>query len=183
MLCTGLAALVALGLASLAAAVFLLHLGVRPVLSGSMRPTYGPGWAIITRPIPVSGVRPGDIVVFTPPGEQAPFAHRVTSVSGGPAHPVITTKGDANPGPDPWHARLEGSTVPEVVGEVPWLGYLMVALERQWLHVLLVGVLGTAMCVVGTRAILRDGSEEPQPDTRPSERLRLATGPVPAPGG
>jgi signal peptidase len=139
---------------TLAAAVFWLHLSIRPVLSGSMRPTYGPGWAIVTRSIPVGQVEPGDIVVFTPPSSSTPFAHRVVSVTPSPRGPVVTTKGDANPVADPWHARLEGRTVPEVVGAVPVVGYLMVGLGRPLVHVLLVAVLGSALCVVGVRSIL-----------------------------
>lgn len=178
------AVLVTFGCAALAASVFWLHIGIQPVLSGSMRPTYGPGWAIVTRPIPVSQVKPGDIVVFTPPGESAQFAHRVVKVSDGSTHPVITTKGDANPVPDPWHARLDSSSVPKVVGEVPWLGYVMVYMGRQWLHALLVAVLGTALCVLGTRAILRSGyGDEALGDAEASERLRLATGTVSGHGG
>lgn len=146
--------------AACAVAVFWLHIGVRPVLSASMRPTYGPGWAIITRPIPVNQVRPGDIVVFTPPGESAEFAHRVMTVSGPSEHPVITTKGDANPAPDPWHARLDGSTVPEVVGEVPWVGYAIVDLKDQWARVLLIAVVGLGSCYVGTQAILAKPSSK-----------------------
>ncbi len=150
-----------LAMTAAAAAVFLFHLGIRPVLSGSMRPTYGPGWAIVTRPIPVADVRKGDIVVFTPPGLSSPFAHRVVSVSGSPSHPVITTKGDANSAPDPWHARLDGPTVPEVVTAVPWLGRLMLDVESRDLRLFLLVVAGLALCVAGTRFILRGGGEVP----------------------
>jgi signal peptidase I len=146
---------------STALAVFLFHLSVHPVLTGSMVPTYGPGWAIITKPIPVSQVRPGDIVLFKPPGDAAQYAHRVVTVSGSPAHPVITTKGDANPAPDLWHARLNGSTVPEVIGEVPGVGSVMVDIRDQWTHVALVALLGVGLCIVGTRAILGGSSAQP----------------------
>jgi signal peptidase I len=137
-----------------ALAVFWFHLSVHPVLTGSMSPTYGPGWAIITRPIPVSQVRPGDIVLFKPPNAEAQYAHRVVTVSGSSAHPVITTKGDANSAPDLWHARLDGRTVPEVIGEVPGVGWVMVDIRDQWAHVVVVAILGIAVCIVGTRAIL-----------------------------
>ncbi len=139
---------------STALAMLLFHVSIHPVLTGSMRPTFAPGWAIITKPMPVSQVRPGDIVLFKPPGEAAPYAHRVVTVTGSPAHPVITTKGDANPAPDLWHARLDGSTVSEVVGEVPGVGWVMVDIREQWSHVVLVALLGIGLCIVGTRAIL-----------------------------
>jgi len=171
-LCTALALVLVVTLAAgVSIAVFWLHIGIRPVLSGSMRPTYGPGWAIITRPLPVNQVRRGDIVVFTPPGEAAQFAHRVTSVSGPHSHPVITTKGDANPMPDPWHARLEASTVPQVVGEVPWLGYAIVGIKDNFARVLLIALVGLGVCWMGTRAILgRSPSGAAVSAMRPAQR-------------
>jgi signal peptidase len=152
-------AAVALCLLATAGAVFGFRLSIRPVLSASMRPTYGPGWIIVTRSIPVSSVRPGDIVVITPPGSDVQVAHRVVTVSGPRRDPVITTKGDANPGPDPWRAHFDGSEVPEVVGEVPGLGYVMVALEHSRARVVLIALLGLALAVEGARAILHEGTE------------------------
>jgi signal peptidase I len=157
---------------STALAVFFLHLSVHPVLTGSMRPTFGPGWAIVTKQIPVSQVRPGDIVLFKPPGEAAQYAHRVVTVADSSGHPVITTKGDANRAPDIWHARLNGSTVPEVVGEVPGLGTVMVDVRDQWTHAVAVVFLGIAFCILGTRAILGgSGSRPARRRSRPYARV------------
>jgi len=141
-----------------AVAVFSLHLSVRPVLSGSMRPDFAPGSAIVTRPIPTSQVHPGEIIVFSPPGSSAEDAHLVVSVSGPAAHPVITTKGAANRTADPWRLRLEARTVPQVVAKVPWIGWVMVDFESRWGRVLLIGVVGLGACFGGTRAILRGRS-------------------------
>ena len=90
----------------------MLHLAIQPVLSGSMRPTFSPGAVVITRSIPTSSIRPGDIILFVPPGDTSQYAHRVTSVSGPAGRPVITTKGDANPAPDGWHAQIVGRRSP-----------------------------------------------------------------------
>jgi signal peptidase len=150
-----------------AGAVFWLRLSVRPVLSPSMRPTYGPGWVIVTRSVPVSQIRPGDIVVITPPGSTVQVAHRVVTVSGPPRDPVITTKGDANPGPDPWRARLDGSQVPEVVGEAPALGYVLAFLEQGATRAVVVGVLGLGLATAGTSSILRAG-QQPSARTAPA---------------
>jgi signal peptidase I len=156
-------ALVSLCLVGIAAAVLWFHLSARPVLSGSMRPTFAPGSVIVTRSLPVSRVRPGDIIMFTPPGWSASVAHRVVSVSGPADHPVITTKGDANPVKDPWHARLEGSTVPEVVGSVPWVGWAMTDVVHHWLRAFLIALVGLGVGVPGVRAILRSpGEAEPE---------------------
>jgi signal peptidase I len=109
--------------------VFTLHLGIRPVLTGSMRPDYGPGAVLVTRQVPVTTLRPGMIVLFVPPGEHAEFAHRITSVTGPADAPVITTKGDANKVADPWHAKLTSPDVSEVIGSVPGLGRPLVDLR------------------------------------------------------
>jgi signal peptidase len=146
---------VATGLcAGLALAITTLHLDVKPVLTGSMRPTYGPGALLLTRQVPVKDIHPGMIILFVPPGEHVQFAHRVTSVSGPVSARVITTKGDANKSPDPWHAQLMTSTVPEVVATVPWVGRLMVGLRGPTQMALII-VGGALVAVSGMRRILR----------------------------
>lgn len=150
-----LVASLSLAFLALAAAVFVLHLSVRPVLSGSMRPAFVPGSAIVTRTVPVTRVRPGDVIVITPPGWTASIAHRVVTVSQVDGRTDVTTKGDANPTKDPWHAQLDGASVPEVIGSVPGLGWVIVGVEHQWLKAILIGLLGLMISVGGTRAILR----------------------------
>jgi signal peptidase I len=140
-----------------AIAVVAFHIEVRPVLTGSMVPTFGPGAILITRPVPVTDLRKGMIVLFVPPGEHAEFAHRITSVGGSTTAPTIGTKGDANKAPDPWHAQLTSPTIPEVIGTVPWVGRLMVGLRGPvYLVMILIG--GLVVGVGGTRWILRPRS-------------------------
>jgi signal peptidase I len=123
-------AVVAVGLSALVAfSVVSLHLGVRAVLTGSMRPDYGPGAVLLTERIPVSTIRPGMIILFVPPGESSEFAHRVTSVTGSKDEPVITTKGDANKAPDPWHAKLVTPYANKVIGSLPGIGRVIVAIR------------------------------------------------------
>jgi signal peptidase len=148
------AAALTVACSALALAVVAFHVEVRPVLTGSMVPTYGPGAILITKPVPVKDLHQGMIVLFMPPGEHVEFAHRITSVSGGPTAPVITTKGDANKTPDPWHAQLTSATVPEVVGTVPWVGRLMVGL-RGPIQLAMIVLGGLVVGVSGTRWILR----------------------------
>jgi len=149
--------------AALASAVVVLHLGVRPVLTGSMSPTFGPGAILITRPVPVQGLHVGMIPLFIPPGQHEELAHRITSVSGSPGGPTITTKGDANQVTDPWHARLTAHTVPVVVATVPWLGRLMAGI-RGPIQLVLIIVGGLVVAVSGARWIL--GSPPPTPAVR-----------------
>lgn len=100
----------------------LLGVGISPVLTGSMRPTYGPGDVILTRSVPTSTLHPGMIAVFTPPGESTPFAHRLVSVTGDPARPDVRTRGDANPTVDSWKVQLVAPSTTVVIGGLPHLG-------------------------------------------------------------
>jgi len=142
------------GCLALTVTVVALHLSIRPVLTGSMRPTYGPGAVVVTEPVPVADLRPGMIVLFTPPGEHAEFAHRIVTVTGPRTAPIITTKGDANRYPDPWHAQLTSATVPRVVATVPFVGRLMVGL-RGSLQLVLIIIGGLTVAVTGARWILQ----------------------------
>jgi signal peptidase len=143
--------------------VLSLRISTHTVLTGSMRGTFDPGALVITREVPTSSIRAGDVIVFTPPGENAPYTHRVVTVAGDARHPVITTKGDANPSPDPWKARLTAPTVQRVVGSVPGAGRVLLALHGRRLHAVLLALLGTVIAVTGTRTLL--GSPRPRRTT------------------
>jgi signal peptidase len=93
---------------------------VQTVLTGSMRPTVSPGDLAITQGVPMSSLRVGDAIVFTPPTETQSVLHRIASRKGD----VITTKGDANSVADPWHVTLQGATGYRLVFVVPYLGWL-----------------------------------------------------------
>ena len=162
-----------------AAAVIWLHLAVHPILSGSMRPTFGPGWLVVTKPIPVSHVKAGEVLLFVPPGENAAYAHRVIRVEGGGQHPVIITKGDANPLPDPWKAQLRGSSAYQVVAEVPKVGWLLAGGANR-IRVLLIGLAGLALTVGGARSILGGSrSSRHTPGHRAPGRPRGRAGDIP----
>jgi len=142
--------------AAVAVSVISLHLGVRAVLTGSMRPDYGPGAILLTERIPVDTVKPGMIVLFIPPGERSEFAHRVVTVTGPKATPIITTKGDANKAADPWHAKLVTPYVNQVIGSLPGLGRVFVAIRGTGQIVLaLLG--GIVAAWAGSRWVLRPG--------------------------
>jgi signal peptidase len=159
------AACVALALsAALAISVVTLHLGVRAVLTGSMRPNYGPGAVLLTQRIPVANVKTGMIVLFVPPGKHSEYAHRITSVTGQRTSPIITTKGDANSSADPWHARLVTPYANQVIGSLPGIGRVMVAVRGTGQIVL--AVLGGLVAAwAGTRWVFspRRASRRPTP--------------------
>jgi len=157
------AAVILAASAALASAVVILHLGVRPVLTGSMSPAFGPGAILITRPVPVQDLQTGMIPLFIPPGGHAELAHRITSVNRSPDGPTVTTKGDANRAADPWHARFNGRSVPVVVATVPWLGRLMAGI-RGPIQLTLIIVGGLVVAVSGAGWIL--GAPLPTPAVR-----------------
>lgn len=150
------ATLLLVGVAAFALGGFVFHLGLSPVLSGSMTPTFRAGDALITRPVAVTSLRPGDVAVFVPPGESAPYAHRITSVTPtGDGGVVVTTQGDANPAPDAWHATLHGPQVSRVVTTVPEVGRVMVAVSSPLARALIIAVIGLLLTGIGTQSLLR----------------------------
>lgn len=147
--------LIALAVLAAAAAGMLVHAGLSPVLSGSMQPAFNTGDLIITVPERVQSLHAGQVAVFTPTGENAPYAHRITSISGDPAAPTLTTKGDANPVPDAWHSTLSGPTVPVVVATVPLLGHAMMWGQEPLARAFMFGLVGLAATALAVRLILR----------------------------
>ncbi|QYF91109.1 signal peptidase I [Arthrobacter sp. PAMC25284] len=133
----------------------MLHIGFSPVLTGSMRPAYAPGDLLITVPADVTSLRPGQIAVFTPPGETAPFAHRITAIDGTAAQPVLTTKGDANPATDEWRATLNQTQIPVVVATLPTVGNALLWIQNPVPRAVLTGFLGLMMTGAAVRWILR----------------------------
>ena len=127
----------------LAGAVLVLALvGVGPVtgayrlatvLSGSMAPGMPVGSVVVLVPEDPAGVRVGDVITFQAPMPGHPVVtHRVVEILEGGHHPVLRTKGDANPAPDPWAARLTG--------------------DRAWRRVTVVPYAGTAIRILRSRA-------------------------------
>ncbi|MET4136716.1 signal peptidase I [Pseudarthrobacter sp. PvP090] len=139
----------------------LLHIGFSPVLTASMVPAYAPGDLLITAPQDVTGLRPGEIAVFTPPGESVPFAHRITAIAGTAAQPVLTTKGDANPAPDHWRATLDQAQVPVVVATVPAVGTVLLWIQGPVQRALLTALFGLMVTGAAVLWILREPTASP----------------------
>lgn len=142
--------------------VLVLHLGIRPVLTASMRPDYGPGAVLLTRRVPVTSIRPGMIVLIVPPGKSVVYAHRIVSVTGPRNAPVVTTKGDANKAADPWHAKITAKNVDEVIGSAPVIGRLLVGVRGP--GQILLALLGAL--VAAWAAVRWALSSSPRPSTR-----------------
>lgn len=133
----------------------LLHIGYSSVLTGSMRPAFAPGDLLITAPKAVTDLQPGQVVVFTPPGETTPYAHRITAIAGSPERPVLSTKGDANPAPDKWRARLDQAQVPVVVATVPSLGNALLWAQNPFQRAIFTALFGLSLTAASVVWILR----------------------------
>ncbi|GAA4026442.1 hypothetical protein GCM10023063_04100 [Arthrobacter methylotrophus] len=155
MIATTAATLAAMAFLAVGVVAPLLHIGFSPVLTGSMRPAYAPGDLLITAPADVSSLRPGQIAVFTPPGESVPFAHRITAIAGTSSKPILTTKGDANPAPDHWQAVLDQTQVPVVVAVVPSVGSALLWIESPLQRALLTALFGLTVTGSAVWWILR----------------------------
>ena len=152
----------ALATAGVAAVVLTTNVHGSAVLSGSMRPAFAPGDAVLIRNVPVSEVRPGMVVEVIPPGESVPFAHRVVSVSGDRSPPTITTKGDANPQRDSWTVTLSSASVPRVVGVVPHLGSFVNAPTQPRDRAFLIALLGVMTTLFGGRMLVAAFIQQPR---------------------
>ncbi|TXR51248.1 signal peptidase I, partial [Quadrisphaera setariae] len=102
-----------------------------PVLSGSMTPYAAQGALVVTEPVAPQAVQTGDVVAFVPPAPFArgnhPVMHRVAALEQVQGAAVMTTRGDANPQPDPWRIALGGADLGRAVLVVPWAGWAVMA--------------------------------------------------------
>jgi signal peptidase len=169
-------ALLAVGLLMLLGLAVLPHLGLyRPVtvLSGSMRPTYSPGDMIVDVPEPVSAVRVGQIISYqVPTGIHQVESHRVIRILSGGAHPVVQTKGDANNWPDPWTAKLEGSTAWREVAVLPHLGSVVNALRGRTIGIAAVLLAPALLVALVLAEIWGAGEKQGVPEENRERRER-----------
>ena len=161
-------------LALVAVARLVLHVGVAPVLSDSMVPTFSAGDLVVTRLVDARDLRVGDVPAVVPPGESSPYVHRIVEVRPG-ARPVLVTRGDANGVADPWRAELTTEQVPVVVASVPAVGHLLVALGSSSSRALLVALLGLAVTALAvSQVLLVPAPRRPARSCAPPQTLETA---------
>ncbi|HTX63241.1 MAG TPA: signal peptidase I, partial [Acidimicrobiales bacterium] len=100
------------------------------VQGDSMRPALSNGDLVIVRGVTPSSLRVGDVVAVAVPtaiqardGLPPHIEHKIVAIERTGPRIGFITKGDANPGPDPFVVR-PSEIVGEVVGSVPLLGYV-----------------------------------------------------------
>jgi signal peptidase len=114
------------------------------IVSGSMTGTYDRGSLVLDEVVPVADLRVGDVITYLPPRGAGPdhlITHRIAWIGRDDAGGrVYRTKGDANPGADPWTFTLERPTQARVRAGVPYVGFVLMALTRPdvrlWIVVL-----------------------------------------------
>lgn len=158
--------LIATAVASLTAMVTVMtqHLGFAPVLSPSMEPTFHPGDLVITKPEPVSAIKIGQVVALPVPSAPSQrYVHRIISVTMKDGRPLVRTKGDANPTPEPFTLRINSPTVPLVVAKVPYLGRLSVLLQHSVLRLTVTAITLAAILLSAWRLLVgsRTGARKP----------------------
>jgi signal peptidase len=129
-----------LSFAGLAIGPHVLGYRTMTMLSGSMAPGIDPGDVVVDTPVAVGDVKVGMIISYhIPIDDHHVESHRVVSVEREPGGQVtVVTKGDANNGVDPWKATLQGDTVYQVRGVVPWIGKAIAFLRTPVLTTTLV---------------------------------------------
>jgi signal peptidase I len=105
------------------------------VLSGSMAPGMPVGSVAVLVPEDPAAVRVGDVITFQAPTPvHQTVTHRVVEIVEGGHHPVLRTKGDANPVADPWIARLDGDRAWRRVAVIPSAGTAIRLLRSSTVH-------------------------------------------------
>jgi signal peptidase I len=128
------------------------------ITSGSMTGSYDRGSVVFDEVVPVSELRVGDVITYTPPpgaGPSGKITHRIESIGSDQlGQPLFRTKGDANEAADPWTFTLDEPTQARVAFHVPYVGYLFAALTIRPVRMIVVG-LPALLLALGVLAGLR----------------------------
>ncbi len=123
------------------------------VQTGSMRPGLEPGDLVLTRYVPISDLKKGDIVTYlAKPGSAATLTHRVVEVKATAAgQRSLITKGDANAAADPpvYSNQIIGATALSL----PLLGTVADMIRSLWGLVALVYIPALAIISVELRRL------------------------------
>jgi signal peptidase len=114
------------------------------ITSGSMTGTYDRGSVVFADVVPVTDLRVGDVITYTPPAGSGPsglVTHRIASIGRDQfGRPLFQTKGDANETADPWTFTLDEGTQARAVFHVPFVGYAVSALSIREVRMIVIGI-------------------------------------------
>ncbi len=123
-------------------------LAVTPVLSGSMRPGYNPGDAMLTERVAATSLHVGDIVNVKVPakaGSREPTqrVHRIVAIQRQGNSVAIQTRGDANTVTDKGWIVLKGDQY-RTIARLPYVGWIADFRAANGARILLgaIGLLG-----------------------------------------
>jgi signal peptidase len=135
-----------------------------------MSGAYDRGSIVFARRVPVSSLEVGDVITYTPPagtGVRSRLTHRIVSVARTrDGERVFQTKGDANPGPDPWRFTLPHREQARAAFGVPLVGYVPAALSVRELRMLVIGLPALVIALLSLIDLLHHSSKVGLPDRR-----------------
>jgi signal peptidase len=130
------------------------------ITSGSMTGTYDRGSIVFDDIVPVSDLRVGDAITYTPPPGSGPtrrLTHRIVWIGSDQlGRSALRTQGDANESADPWTFTLDGQTQARVAFHVPYVGYALSALAIRQARMLLIGLPALLIAVAIVLGFRRD---------------------------
>ncbi|HYY34402.1 MAG TPA: signal peptidase I [Gaiellaceae bacterium] len=134
------------------------------ITSGSMTGTYDRGSVVFDSVAPVSDLKVGDVITYTPPPGSGPtglVTHRIAWIGSDQfGRRVLRTKGDANEAVDPWTFTLDGQTQARVSFHVPYVGYALAALSIRKVRMLVVALPALLIAVALVASLRRDVRKE-----------------------
>ncbi|HEY3070902.1 MAG TPA: signal peptidase I [Gaiellaceae bacterium] len=160
-----------LGLAGLMLLPGLLGYQRYVITSGSMTGTYDRGSVVFDDVVPVSDLRVGDAITYTPPPGSGPtglITHRIVWIGSDQlGRRVLRTKGDANETADPWTFSLDGQTQARVAFDIPYVGYVISALSIRKVRMIVICLPALLIAFAVLAGIRRDARRAaPAPEAR-----------------
>lgn len=130
------------------------------IVSGSMTGTYDRGSLVLDEVVPVDSLKVGDVITYKPPAGSGPeglVTHRIASITANKlGNKVFRTKGDANASADPWTFNLANREQARVRVGIPYAGFVLAALSRRDLRMLIVGVPAALIALMTLAGLWKD---------------------------
>jgi len=134
------------------------------IKSGSMQPTFDVGALIVTKPIPATQFKPGDIVTFhyKQVGNDL-VTHRVMEIKRDAGRVNFVTKGDANFAEEQWHVNAD-TKLGKTQFHINFVGRIVSLVGDKYVRVVALLLGAIALLVVLLRWILRESAEDEDED-------------------